>query len=409
MRINLTLALPVIFLIQTLPAQPANAKSSDKPSAKVSMKQAASADSTSQFAFGLFHRISQGLAGNVLVSPLSAYLALSMTLNGAAGSTQQEMAHVLGTPAGALSDFNQHNTDKMAQLTHLDQFQLEIANAIYADTRSPFKRSFVNICTGPYHAEAHNMDFGNADVVAKAINGWCSQKTHGKIPSIVSDGIIRASRMVLVNAVYFKAAWDSKFKASNTHDDDFTTSDGAKKTVKMMHQVRDYSFYAGKNFTSIAMPYVGGNQSLYVFLPNKDVSLPAFMANFNSEDFRAWKQQYHSTRVDLALPKFKVEFTSSLKDALIAMGMPQAFTASANFSNMTDRPLAIGDVLQKTYMDVAEQGTEAAAVTAIVMLEAAAYHAPEPAKEFHVNRPFAIALVDERTDDILFIGSVVNP
>ncbi len=363
------------------------------------------------FAFKLFDEVAKNKKENVLVSPFSAYAALCMTANGASGKTREQMSKVLGIDSSTLEEVNKRNQAIFSKMRSNDKVQLEVGNAIYSDRNTPFKQEFISECKKFYDAEAHSEDFADPAVVGK-INAWCNQKTHGKIPKIL-DKLTRDEKMVLLNAIYFKGTWAHKFEKNLTQDDRFQGLKG-EVPVKMMHQNDAGLMYMkAAHFQSIALPYAGEHQRMMIFLPDQNSDIAAFEAELSNDNWNKWMHSYHHAKVNVSMPRFKLEYSKLLNKELIAMGMSDAFSSnSADFSNMIDtkRERAwISRVLQKTYMDVYEEGTEAAAVTAVVMATAAAAHMPQPPIEFRVDRPFVLALVDDDTDQILFLGAVTNP
>jgi serine protease inhibitor len=362
---------------------------------------------STDFALKLFGDQAKDKSKNVLVSPFSAYFALSMTLNGAAGKTREQMAQVLGTTADQVDRLNERNAEVMKALTANDKVQLEIANAIYSDAGASFKKEFIEKCQRIYSAEAHTADFQNPDTV-KQINAWCDQKTHGKIKEILKK-LSSNEKMVLLNAIYFKGTWQHQFEKSATQDDQFTALGGDKSPIKMMHQSGKSMYFEGSNFQSVSLPYAGEKQRMYIFLPEQGLDMATFEAEFTKDNWSHWKKSYRAAQVNLSLPKFKIEFSTELTSTLRALGMPDAFHSGADFSKMSAQSTWISRVLQRTYMDVNEEGTEAAAVTAVVMAQRAVVMAPPRPVEFRVDRPFVLALVDEPTNEILFLGAVVKP
>jgi serpin B len=428
------LCLGLILLLGVVPVFPGNAAFGASEAA---------AQSGDDFDFELFHVLTRGNKNNVLVSPVSARMALAMTLNGADGKTYQEMAAVLRVPSGGLSQFNQSNQNALGTLENDEKLpadnqkrrdylyavgvpfdesakaigkkqdelydkyraRLNIANAIFADSHTPFNQEFIQRCSQSYRAEARNLDFKNTNSAAEAINKWCSDKTQTKIPTIVDASDLSGTVMVLLNAVYFKGAWAAPFFENETTDGQFTTATGEHVAVKMMNQTEDFRYFKGDHFQSVELPYCEGKQSMFLFLPDRDSSLSAFLNKFHSAEFKTWKQKFQDQQVVLSVPRFKVETSAGLNDALEAMGMRNAFVPSANFSKLSQTHTYIGKVLQKTYMDVNEKGTEAAASTEVSVLCAAHFGG----KEFRVDRPFALALVDDRTGEIVFLGAIWKP
>jgi serine protease inhibitor len=366
---------------------------------------------STDFSFKLFEQLTRISNDNVVISPFSAYAALSMCLNGAAGSTREQMAKVLGISTSIINSLNERNKaifDSIANGNH--KVQLEIANAIYSDTGIPFKQSFLNLCRQMYNAELNNVDFNNPATVAN-INAWCKNKTHGKIPTIVGK-LTRNEKMVILNAVYFKGTWASPFKKVLTQDDEFTTLAGDKTSIKMMHQLEHLSYFKNNHFQAVAIPYKGNRQSLYIFLPDKKIQWPLFLAEFTHTNWHEWTPKFSDVKVDLSLPRFTVKYSQDLSPALAEMGMAKAFDPKqANFSYMLAPPgkAWISRVLQKTFMDVNEEGTEAAAATAVIMGATMAVHRQAPPIEFRVDRPFVLALVDNNSKEILFLGSILQP
>ncbi len=366
---------------------------------------------STDFSLKLFAQLAQTSKDNVVISPFSAYAALSMALNGAAGSTSEQMASVLGVTADTIKSLNERNQAVLASLTNTNKtVQLEIGNAIFSDIHTPFKSSFTNLCKQFYDAEIKSANFQDPATV-DSINNWCSSKTHGKIPTIVAK-LSSKEKMVILNAVYFKGAWVSPFKKFLTQDDQFTTLSGTKTSIKMMHQLERLSYLDNDHFQAVAMPYKGGRQSLYIFLPNNKIKWPLFLAEFTPTNWNQWMTAFSPVKVDLSLPRFTVKFSQDLSAGLQTIGMKEAFDPEhANFSNMIS-PLYkawISRVLQKTYMDVNEEGTEAAAVTAVIMGATMAVHREAPPIEFRVDHPFVLALADNETKEILFLGSILKP
>jgi serpin B len=341
-----------------------------------------------------------------LISPFSAYAALSMTANGASGATLSQMTQMLGTSPEQLDQLNQLHAKWMKSLTSSSGVKLEIANAIYSDESTPFKQSFISLCQTKFGAEAHSEDFSKNETVS-AINKWCRDKTHGKITRML-DKLEKTEKMVLLNAIYFNGKWDEKFDKSATKDDHFKGLSGENIAIKMMHQSLDTGYYKGPNFSAVSLEYEGHKQRMYVFLPNPDVKMDAFEAQFTPKNWKTWTWNFGQRYVTLSMPKFKIEYKSELKDTLMSLGMKNAFTQDADFTKMLAANAFISQVVQKTYMDVNEEGTEAAAVTEVGVATLGAATPPMPAT-FRVDRPFVVALVDVTTDQILFLGTVTNP
>jgi serpin B len=317
------------------------------------------------------------------------------------------MSKMLGISPQTMSALNRHNHDVLELLNIGDDVQLEIADALYADKANPLKTSFVDLCGKMYFAEAHNQDLQNPHTV-DIINTWCSTKTHGKIDKIV-DALDPADKLVLLNSVYFKGKWAKPFREKATVMRPFRDLSGAAPQVPMMCATLGLAYLGDQNFQAVSIPYAGRKQQMYVFLPAKRTNFAAFVGQFTRANWDDWLSRFSPMEVDLELPKFKVEFSTILNGPLQAMGMKDAFSRAADFQDMFAAGNgSINRVVQKTYMDVNEKGTEAAAVTANFSKGLSLSTTPPPIT-FHVDRPFVIALIDNRSGEILFLGSIVDP
>jgi serine protease inhibitor len=396
-RSFLSLAGVAAFVSSLLPLNPAKAVDTG-----LNLTKSAS------FALQLFNRETKGATKNVLVSPFSAYIALSMAANGADGATLSGMAKTLGFSQEDLNAINARNASVIKALNENKNVQMEIANALYADKAERFKDEFINLCKQKYDAEANTEDFGDPSTLGK-INGWCDKKTHGKITEILTK-LSPSDKMVLLNSVYFKGTWASQFDKKSTKPQPFFLLSGQPKDVAMMHRSGKMRYLQGDGFQSVCLPYAGEKQAMYIFLPEKTADFASFVRRFTAENWQKWVTGFSQQRVDLSMPRYKVECSMTLNKALIDMGMQSAFSSSANFKNLfVNGSGYISSVLQKTYMDVNEEGTEAAAVTAVVMTMAYTAARPVPPVEFVVDHPFVVALVDEQSREILFLGTIVDP
>ena len=346
---------------------------------------------------------------NVVVSPYSAYTALCMTTNGAHGKTRQEMAETLGFTADEMDAINKRNLKIMNALqTQSDTCKIEIANAIFADQNFPFKESFKAKCGEFYHAEAQSLNFKSPEALA-TVNSWCKEKTHGKIEKIL-ERLTPAEKLVLLNTVYFKSKWQTPFKKDATRLEPFLVG-VTKQDVQTMHAVFHLPYLKADGFEAIAMPYKEQKQSLYVFLPEQSSDVKKLVAKLSADNWKSWLSTFGAEEVELALPKVKVNYSTDLTDTLKQIGMAPAFLASADFSEMIAPPKSanISKVVQKTFLEIDEEGTEAAAATAVVMEARAMMMRPKQRVQFKVDRPFVIALVDNSSQEILFLGAISDP
>lgn len=370
-------------------------------------------DKGNSFPFKLFQDLArQRQAENLLISPFSVSTALGMTYLGAGGETKTVMGNVLnlkGKNDAAVSADAKATLDKLRRPG--GGTKLEIANGLFGNKQFSFKPDFLSSNKSTYDAGIESLDFGSPEAL-KRINGWVSDKTRGKIPTIV-DKIGNDAILYLINAIYFKGSWSNKFDPSETKAQSFTKADGKSKQVQMMHLSRsDFKYLENNEFQAINLPYADKRLSLYVFLPAKGKSLSAFEQNFTESKWQAWVNQFHKREGSLSLPRFKVEDKMSLKAPLESLGMAVAFApGKADFSAMvkTDKPVYISQVMHKTFMEVNEEGTEAAAATSVEMSVTSAPMNPDPPFNMRVDRPFVIALHDRETARLLFVGHIANP
>ena len=362
------------------------------------------------FGFHLLRALAGESKGkNVFISPASVALALSMTYNGASGDTQSAMAGALAIKGMSLEELNKAAAALLSNLQQPGEgVQLSVANSLWARNGVTFDPAFMDRNREFYEAEVTNLDFSDRGSVDR-INGWVSDKTAAKIDRIISE-IPSGAIMFLVNAVYFKGAWTDKFDPKSTQDQPFKLSNGEKKPVPMMYRSDEVGYLAGKGFSAVRLPYGKGRISLYVFLPDEKADLSAFIAKLDAKAWSEWMKGFKSREVQLSIPKFKLECSFELKPALSTMGMGVAFDNRASFSKMVPGAgpgdVFIGSVKHKTFVDVNEEGTEAAAATSVEM---AATCAPPAATQFIVDRPFFCAIRDDKTGEILFAGAIQDP
>ena len=360
-----------------------------------------------RFGFELLGQCRQSLPQtNFFLSPPGLGFALSMVQSGAKGETSRQMRTALrveGFPAEAL---NGANKELLASLAGVDAgIKLEIANSLWLDKAAALKPEFVADAKRAFDAEVDGADFKDPATVNR-INEWAAVRTGGKIARMVQSPLDPLLRLIVLNAIYFKGDWTTPFDAKLTRDLPFAV--GGAQTVNLPRMRRDGSFrYLEQDaFQAVELPYSGGAVSMDVFLPK--AGLDAFLGGLTAENFEQWTRQMQSRKGALELPRFKLENEYNLKAVLSAMGMPLAFTARADFSGISQESLQISWVKQKTYVEVNEQGTEAAAVTGIGM-RALAVRARPPPFRMVVDRPFFVAIRERETGLILFLGAIFDP
>jgi len=368
------------------------------------------------FAFKLLKEIAREQpAANVFISPYSASTVLQMVANGAGGRTRTEMQTVLGTGAAASgassAALNQANKD-IGESLHNGNTNviLEIANAIWYRRDAQVRPDFIARNREYFGATVSPLDFADPRAV-DIINNWASEKTHGRIPQIINSLDPDNGRLFLANAVYFKGKWSDPFDPGNTHDRPFYLRDGSRKIVSMMSQSKTFTYRRGTGYQAVRLPYEGENLAMYVFLPDTNSSPEKLLSILNGDTWRRiTKPGFADEDGDLMLPKFKLEYGVDLVQPLETLGMKTAFDPDkADFSGMSKEPLFISDALQKTFVEVKEEGTEAAAVTGIQMEAAGIAAVPPKHFEMIVDRPFLFLIEDNQTGTILFMGLIYEP
>jgi serpin B len=343
---------------------------------------------------------------NYFLSPAGVAFALSMALNGAQGETLRQIMGTLQVGHIPLPQLNEANKALLDHLSKLDpKIKLEIANALWIDQKASIKPDFIAVNQRDYNAEVGSGDFQDPATVKK-INDWVSARTHEKIPAILEPPLDPLLRLILLDAIYFKGDWSAPFDTNLTRDLPFTLGDGKSIQQPRMSRAGRYGYCEDDRFQAVELPYAGGEISMFVFLPKG--GLGEFLRHFTAADFEAAVLRMNSSKGTVELPRFKLENEYDLTGVLPAMGMPLAFTKRGNFGAMSDEPLHIGFVKQKTYVAVNEQGTEAAAVTAIGVRAMAVMREPPPF-HFAVDRPFFLAIREKQTGLILFLGAISDP
>jgi len=339
---------------------------------------------------------------NVFISPLSIGMALSMAADGARGQTRAAIAHTVGFSADA---FAPANSSLMAALASNHDAQVAVANALWLRQDIPPKPSYVNLLKTAYRAQAQALQFGNPSAAA-AINAWTRAHTLGLIARIVSQ-TQRSDFAYLTNAVAFKADWTQPFKKSDTRPRPFTNADGSKPNVPTMSQTGTFNELDGTTFSALRMPYGKGGYAAYIILPNAPMTATQYVTVMSAKNLDRIASSMTLQRLQVVVPKFTARYDTSLVGVLKALGMGIAFTNQADFSAMHAPPpgLRITDVHHAAYVHVDEKGTTAAAATSVTIGITAIR---EPPKQFIVNRPFLLALRNERSGTLLFIGVINN-
>lgn len=363
-----------------------------------------------QFAFDVYAHLGRQ-PGNLFFSPYSLSTALAMTHAGARGETAEQMAKTLHLrlPDDELDPAVQALIARIKGEGTGRSFELAVANALWGQSGLSYQSDFLKRLDRYYGAGLREIDFGaDPERARHTINAWVEQQTHDKIQDLLPSGTIdRQTELVLTNAIYFKGRWRTAFPKGRTQDDDFFLTTDTKARVPFMHHLASFPYAEAAGFQALELPYVGNELSLVVLLPKERDGL----AKVERDVASISALKFGPREVDVTLPRFKMSSGFELKDTLSALGMPLAFTGGADFSGMNGRGgLAISAVLHKAFVDVNEEGTEAAAATGVVMTRAIAKKTPKPEPVvFRADHPFLFAIREAKTGCILFLGRVANP
>lgn len=366
------------------------------------------------FAADLYGQIRQR-PGNFFFSPESIATALAMTLAGARGDTATEMASVLHFTLPPDRLHAALGGLLRARNTPHAGYQLTEADALWGQTGSPFRADFLALLRNDYGADLTPLDFKTgAEAARQTINRWVAQKTADKIVDLIAPGILAAdTRLVLTNAIYFKAGWAIPFTAAETQDEEFLVSATRSVEVPAMHRTGEFNYLDGRSFQALELPYGGDELSMVVFLPNEPNGLPSFEQAPLDQLMPEWLGGLSPyPRVVVTLPKFTIRATVSLEPVLQAMGLKRAFSATADFSGISGgKDFSLSAVLHQAFVAVDENGTEAAAATAAVMATTSARQASEPPPPivFRADHPFMFLIRENQTGIILFMGRVADP
>jgi serine protease inhibitor len=371
---------------------------------------------TANFGFKLFERIVNQTSENgadpnqnIFISPSSVAIALSMVYNGADGETQRAIGKTLEMEKFKLNEVNQFHYSLQQSLTNAQSgVELNIANSLWTRQDISLKQTFLDRVKQFYQAEIQRLDFTNPNSV-NVINAWVRQKTKDKIVKIV-ERIETDSLLFLINAVYFKGKWQVPFNQSLTTPATFILGNGQKIVTPMMTQSGKYLYYDAPTFQAISLPYKSQRFGMQIFLPKPNSDLKALRKQLNLQNWQAWRRNMTMQQGSIRLPRFKIEYETELNTVLQKMGMAIAFAPNqANFQNISQIPSHISEVKHKTFVEVNEEGTEAAAVTSIAVRATSAMPNEQAPFSMIVNRPFFFAISDRQTGSIIFMGTINDP
>ena len=358
-------------------------------------------DRGNQFALNLF-RTQAGMDSKV-ISPVSVSFLMAMLANGADSTTKDEiLSTVAGDKSLSVAELNDTYAAFLRMAANGDKLTtINIANYIALNKGFKLKSTYAGTVGSKYAANVENLDFASPKAL-KHINQWCSDKTCRMIPSII-DRLNPSDVAVLLNAIYFNGSWTHQFPKKNTRLENFQGYTRDIKKVDMMHQERKFFYADNSRFAAVELPYGNGQYSMTVLLPNEGVSINDMMKQLTAGEFAKLQQQMSECIVDLKLPRFSTTTNVSLNAPLSALGAKTMFTSSADFSGMADAGVFVSAMLQKAKIEVSEEGTKAAAVTAGVIALTALHEQPRHVK-FHAKRPFVYTINEKNSNAILFIG-----
>ena len=361
---------------------------------------AAVVDANSKFAFDIFRELNSVEGnGNIFFSPLSISTALSMVYEGAEGTSKEAMARALNYEGIETKVLNESYRNLFLHLNSLDSnVNLSIKNSIWIRQGEAIKPEFINANEDVFGAYISELDFSKPEA-ADTMNKWISSATEGKIDKMVNSPIGPLVVMYLINAIYFKGEWTTRFEEKNTFADKFNSTGGSEDGIIMMSMQSDMGYVSKDGYKAVKLPY--GSGKIYCFLPEGNMTVDEFIQNFDREKWNEIKGSIDKTeRVKIQLPRFKMEYgIKELTASLISLGMGVCFTDKADLSGIRDN-LRISSVLHKAVIEVNEKGTEAAASTVVEIKETAIAEPPE----FIADRPFIFIIEDSETGSILFMG-----
>jgi len=368
------------------------------------------------FAFDLYGTL-RASEGNLFLSPASTSTALAMTYAGAAGETEKQMAKAMHftLPEGKLHSAFATLVRKLngsGADANQRGYQLSMANALWGQQGYTWKDEFLNVTRENYGAGLREVDFAKATEQARqTINSWVEKQTNDKIKELLKPGVLNSlTRLVLTNAIYFKGDWATQFDKKTTFDQDWHLAVDKKMKAPMMHRTGEFRLYDDRELQVLDLPYKGEELSMFVVLPRKVDGLAEVEKTVTAEKLTDWAKAMHShDRVEVTLPKFKTTAEFVLNDELKKLGMTDAFGPEANFARMNgnDRDLYIAAVVHKAFVDVNEEGTEAAAATGVVVATRAAPAQQHPV--FRADHPFLFLIRDNRSGGVLFLGRLADP
>ncbi len=402
----------------------------DKPEEKEKTSEQVVVEGNKEFALALFAKL-RAEEGNLFFSPYSISTALAMTYAGAKGQTETQMAKVLHFPTSPVVPDRQQFASAFGKIIKdlnnrgkKGGYELTVANALWGQQGYEFLNEFLELIKTNYDGQFNEVDFiSDTETARKTINAWVEEKTNNKIKDLIASGVLsKLTRLVLTNAIYFKGNWARQFEKDKTKEAPFTLISNDKVDVPMMNQIAKFGYMETEDFQGLELPYVDNELSMIIFLPKTSevLSLPKgdgladFEKKLTTENLSQWLGRLHKRKVKVSVPKFKITDEFSLVSVLKSMGMTDAFTPdtfmpdAADFSGINGkRDLFISAVIHKAFVNVDEEGTEAAAATGVVVGITSV--GPSRTPVFRADHPFLFVIRDNQSGSILFVGRVINP
>lgn len=374
----------------------------------LSPAQVAMTTQSNSFSIGLLQKVytSEEASENVVLSPLSASMALGMVMNGADGNTLRQMQEALGfCEETTMEDINAYYQTLIKALPALDQSNtLRLANSIWVNSGYQLKDAFLQTNQEYFSATARNVDFC-APATAGIINGWASDNTNRLIEKVVEANELCGLQLLLANALYFKGIWAIPFDKKQTYQDNFQTAAGQSVKADYMCCTDGYGYYEDEALQIVELPYKEDKYCMDILLPAKDKTIKDLLSALEAGQWAGYIKGMQSREVMVTIPKFRLSYGVTLNDVLQEMGMKDAFNPfTADFSQMSETPLCISDVKQVCQINVDEEGTEAAAVTTVGMYDTAIL-----GKSFKADRPFLFIIREKQYGTILFASVLGNP
>jgi serine protease inhibitor len=407
LRVTMIYSILISLLFLSCSKDPQETYPVDPVPISLTAEQVSLIGSENSFAFDILRKVLEntGENENIIISPLSVSLALSMTLNGASGTTRTAMLEALRVKGISPEIINTSYKNLSEALLKIDnRVLISIANSVWTEKNFVVKKPFSDILTGFYSAESKPFDITDP-LAPKQINSWIEAKTNGLIKNMV-EKLNENTVMLLINAIYFKGKWKSQFDVKNTENKPFYKPDGTISQVPMMKQKSDFKSFTGEGFVLAEFQYGQGNFVIDVILPGGNNKLTGIIPLINENSFKGWLSQMSEKETNLSFPRFKFGYKKQLKDILTTMGMGIAFTDNADFSNISNIPLLINDVTHQAFIETNEEGTEAAAAT---IVDIGVTSVPVTPFVISLDHSFLFIIRETTTNSILFMGRVADP